>query len=94
MTRTAAHSRELSKLFFNAQHRLAVAAVFAPPNDQVLGYEEVAALAEVSRSVAHKELVVLVRVGAIRRIEIGRSVHYRRAESSFWAFLQELRSMP
>ncbi len=90
MDQIAAHTRELSKVLFNAQHRLAVAAVFSPPVDLVLGYEEVAVHAGVSRSVAHKELAVLVRVGAVRRIEVGRSVHYQRAESSFWAFVREL----
>lgn len=90
MLTSAAHTRGLSKTLFNAQHRLAVAAVFAPPDDRVLGYEEVAAAAGVSRSVAHKELAVLVKIGAITRIEVGRSVSYQRADTSFWPFVVDL----
>jgi hypothetical protein len=87
---SAASSRELSKLFFNAQHRIAVAAVFAPPKEVMLGYEEVASVAGVSRSVAHKELAVLVRIGAIARLEVGRAVGYQRLDGPFWPFVTDL----
>ena len=92
MQQTASRTQETSKALFNAQHRLAVAAVFVAPDAAVRGYEDVASEAGVSRSVAHKELAVLVMVGAVLRIEIGRTVHYQRAESAFWPFVRELLS--
>lgn len=86
----ASTARELSKLLFNAQHRMAVAAVFAPPCDDVLDLEEVAERCGVSRSGVHKELRVLVTIGAVHRFEAGRVVQYQRAESPFWPFLAHL----
>jgi response regulator of citrate/malate metabolism len=83
-------TRELSKLLFNAQHRLAVARLFAPPTEVTLTYEEVAQQAATSRSVAHKELGVLVRIGALQRVDIGRTVHYQRVDTPFWPFLTHL----
>jgi predicted transcriptional regulator len=79
----------LSKLLFNAQHRIAVAQVFLVA-DEVLGHEDVAARAGVGRSVAHKELAVLVRIGAVTRLEASRQVFYERAASPFWAFISDL----
>jgi predicted nucleotidyltransferase len=84
--------RLLSKLLFNAQHRIGVAAVFED-DSLLVSYEEVAQRAGVSRSVVHKELGVLVRIRAVSRVDVGRSVLYQRAESSFWAFLDELRGL-
>ena len=81
---------QLSKVLFNAQHRLTVAAVFASPAKNALRYEEVAEKSGVSRSVAHKELQVLVRIGAVQRVETGRVVHYLATESAFWNFVREL----
>jgi len=89
MTPEVATAQDLSKAVFNAQHRLAIAAVFDELN-AVFSYEEVAERAAVSRSVAHKELSVLVRIGALARIEVGRSVNYQRSPSAFWAFASEL----
>ena len=89
MTPEVAAAQDLSKALFNARHRLSVAAVFDELN-AVLGYEEVAERARVSRSVAHKELAVLVRIGALSRIEVGRSVNYQRTPSGFWAFAFDL----
>lgn len=79
----------LSKLLFNAQHRIAVAQVFLA-TDEVLVHDDVAARAGVSRSVAHKELAVLVRIGGLMRLEASRQVFYERAESPFWAFISDL----
>ena len=84
--------RELSKLLFNAQHRLAVASVFAGDSDAALTYEQVADRCGVSRSVVHKDLQVLVHIDAVQRVELGRSVHYLRAPSAFWLFLEDLLS--
>ena len=87
---TATGARELSKLLFNAQHRLAVAAVFTPPTSEALTYGEVAKKSSVSLSVAHKELAVLVRIEAVQRVEAGRQVRYQRVDSPFWPFLEHL----
>lgn len=89
LVETATDTQALSKLLFNAQHRMTVAAVFAG-TDEVLGHEEVASRASVSRSVAHKELGVLVRIGALDRLAALRQVGYQRAASPFWAFLEDL----
>ncbi len=85
-----AQAQTLSKLLFNAQHRLTIAAVFARPDEGPLTYEEVATKASVSRSVAHKELTVLVRIEALQRVEAGRRVHYQRLDSPFWPFVDHL----
>lgn len=82
-------TRGLSKLLFNAQHRIAVAHVMAR-SDAVMGYEEVAERSGTSRSVAHKELRILVEIGAVNRLEVGRLVGYQRADSPFWPFLEDL----
>jgi hypothetical protein len=87
--KTVTDTQALSKLLFNAQHRVAVALVFAA-SDEVLGHEEVADRAKISRSVAHKELGVLVRIGALDRLEATRQVSYQRAASPFWAFVADL----
>ncbi len=79
----------LSKLLFNAQHRLAVAAAFAE-TDQPLRYDELVARTRVSRSVVHKEVQVLTAIGAVQRIELERAVYFQRTESAFWAFCAEL----
>ncbi len=88
--KTATDTLALSKYLFNAQHRLSVAGVFAPPMNDALTYSEVAKKSAVSASVAHKELAVLVRIGALQRVEVGRQVHYQRIESPFWPFLEQL----
>ena len=88
--KTAMDAQGLSKYLFNAQHRLSVAAVFAPPAKDVLTYSEVAKKSSVSTSVAHKELAVLVQIGALQRIEVGRQVHYQRVDCPFWPFLEYL----
>ena len=80
----------LSKLVFNAQHRLAVADVFIEDATALLQYEEVAERARVGRSVAHKELSVFVTIGAVNRLTPGRFVYYQRAESEFWSFCADL----
>ncbi len=85
-----AEVQTLSKLLFNARHRLAVAAVFARPDQGPLTYEEVAVKAAVSRSVAHKELRVLVRIEALQRVDVGRSVHYQRVDSPVWPFVEHV----
>lgn len=90
MIELAGHTRELSKVLFNAQHRLTIAALFTTADAPVLGYEEVAERAGVSRSVAHKELALLVRIGALQRVEVGRSVSYQRTDSPFWPFAAAL----
>ncbi len=89
--KAATDSQVLSKVLFNAQHRMAVAMVFAA-TDEMLGHEDVASRASVSRSVAHKELGVLVRIGAVGRLEVGRQVLYERSSSPFWPFLDDLAS--
>ena len=89
MNRVVPSPVSLSKVLFNAQHRLAVSAVFLV-GPKLLGYEEVASRAGVSRSVAHKELGVLVHVGALGRLEAGRVVLYQRLESAYWPFAVEM----
>lgn len=79
-----------SKLLFNSQHRLAVAGVFLEAGADALRYEEVAGRAGISRSLAHKELGVLVAVGALHRLEVERSVYYQRVASAFWLLCEEL----
>ena len=88
--KTATDTQGLSKHLFNAQHRLSVATVFAPPANDALTYLEVAKKTSVSPSVAHKELAVLVQIGAIQRIEAGRQVHYQRVDCPFWPFVEHL----
>ena len=88
--KTATDAQGLSKYLFNAQHRLSVAAVFAPPMNDALTHSEVAKKSSVSTSVAHKELAVLVRIEALQRVEAGRQVHYQRIDCPFWPLLVHL----
>lgn len=80
----------VSKLLFNAGHRLAVAEVFLEADPVSLRCDEVATAANVSLSVAHKELQVLTAIGAIQRVQIDRAVYFQRLESAFWNFCAEL----
>ncbi len=79
----------LSKLLFNAQHRLAVAAAFAS-SDEPLRYEDVVASTGASRSVVHKEVQVLTAIGAVQRVEVERAVYFQRAPSTYWVLCDEL----
>lgn len=90
MAAPATRHEALSKLLFNAQHRLSVAKVFLDEPTAAVSCEDVAARAEVSRSVAHKELHVLTAIGAMQRIEASRSVYFQRLPSSFWGLSEEL----
>lgn len=89
MTKTGTDLRDLSKLVFNAQHRIAVALAVAR-SDAIVSYDEVAVASGASPSVVHKELALLVRIGAVGRVEAGRVVGFHRLESGFWAFVEEL----
>ena len=90
---TAIRAQELSKAVFNAQHRIGVAQAVVNA-DRILTYEEVAQQSGTSRSVAHKELQLLVRIGAVNRVELPRSVGYQTTKDSpFWPFLQHLSSI-
>lgn len=88
MVQPAEHRDSLSKLLFNAQHRLAVAKVFAGA-DQPLRYDDVVTSAGVSRSVVHKELQVLTKIGALQRVEVERAVYFQRTRSAFWELCAE-----
>lgn len=81
---------ELSKVVFNAQHRLSVARVFLDSEAGAMRCDDVAKRASVSQSVTHKELQVLVRIRAVQRLETSRAVFFLRTESEFWAFCREL----
>lgn len=80
----------LSKLLFNAQHRLAVARVFLGDPAAALTCDDVAGGASISRSVAHKELHVLTTIGAVQRVEVHRNVYFQRVSSGFWVLCEEL----
>jgi DNA-binding transcriptional regulator GbsR (MarR family) len=79
----------LSKLLFNAQHRLAVAEAFMS-SDQALRYDDIATSTGVSRSVVHKEVQVLTTIGAVQRVDIERAVYFQRTPSAFWDLCTEL----
>lgn len=81
----------LSKLLFNAQHRLAVAAAFMSSN-KALRYDDIATSAGVSRSVVHKEVRVLTTIGAVQRVDVERAVYFQRTPSAFWDLCSELAS--
>lgn len=89
MVKAATDTQVLSKLLFNAQHRIGVAHVFLA-TDEVLVHDDVSSRSGVGRSVVHKELAILVRIGALRRMEVSRQVFYERADSPFWAFISDL----
>lgn len=92
MVQPAGSREAFSKLLFNAQHRLAVAAVLRASPGPVRR-DEVAASAQVSPSVAHKELMVLVSIGAVQRVEVERSVYFQRSSSAFWTLCAEIDSL-
>lgn len=79
----------LSKLLFNAQHRLAVASAFAS-SDQPLRYDDLVDSTGASRSVVHKEVRVLTTIGAVQRVEVERAVYFQRAPSAYWTLCNEL----
>lgn len=79
----------LSKLLFNAQHRLAVASVFVA-SEHPLRYDDLVVSTGASWSVVHKEVGVLTRIGAVQRVEVERALYFQRAPSAFWALCDEL----
>lgn len=79
----------LSKLLFNAQHRLAIASAFASSGEP-LRYDDIVTRTGVSRSVVHKEVQVLTAIGAVQRVDVERAVYFQRTKSAYWVLCTEL----
>ncbi len=83
--------QRLAKYFFNSEHRLTIASRLAALGDELLDTQQIVDQCQpVPRTSVQKEISALVEIGAMARQEAGRQVFFRKAESSYWAFAEEL----
>lgn len=80
----------LSRDIFTAKHFLTVCLVLRVHSGEVLDRDTVATLASVPSTAAHNELQRLVRMGAVQRLDGGRSVFYGLVGGAFWTWVEEL----
>jgi hypothetical protein len=85
--------RALSLAVFTSRNFLAVCLPFRASETEIFDLKQVEEMSGLSGSSVLKELRVLVRIGAIARIEAARSVGYQKVDGVFWHWYEELISI-
>ena len=88
----AAEGRDFSRRVFGGAHRLSVSWQLRSLSEEVLSdFDEIANLVKgVPRSSLHKELGILVELGALARFEVSRAVRYQRRGHPWWELVEVL----
>lgn len=81
---------ELSKRVFNSEHRLRFTE-YLSASTTLLTINETALATGIAPSTVHSELHLLADIGALQRIQVGRSVSFQKVDGPFWAWCEELR---